>query len=127
MPPVFATPESLSVGVFDIDVVRCAIEQPPVIFREVIFRCVTLKMRLTGRLRNFVDPDRNRHVTPDESPKDGSRRTPYHYRCTMIGRLVPSGSLASRNGTLPTLGRAGSHNQQCRRDREKQWPLVVTY
>src|SRR6204780_398054 len=39
LPPTSATPESLLIGRSDIDAVRCAIEQLPVIFREVILLC----------------------------------------------------------------------------------------
>jgi RNA polymerase sigma-70 factor (ECF subfamily) len=39
LPAASATPESLLIGRFDIDAVRGAIEQLPVIFREVILLC----------------------------------------------------------------------------------------
>ena len=39
LPATSATPESLLIGRSDIDAVRCAIEQLPIIFREVILLC----------------------------------------------------------------------------------------
>jgi RNA polymerase sigma-70 factor, ECF subfamily len=39
LPPTAATPESLLLGRFDIDAVQCAIEQLPIIFREVLLLC----------------------------------------------------------------------------------------
>jgi RNA polymerase sigma factor (sigma-70 family) len=39
LPATFATPESLLIGRFDIDAVRGAIEELPIIFREVVLLC----------------------------------------------------------------------------------------
>ena len=39
LPATSATPESLLIGRSDIDAVRCAIEQLPIIYREVILLC----------------------------------------------------------------------------------------
>jgi RNA polymerase sigma factor (sigma-70 family) len=39
LPATSATPESLLIGRFDIDSVRCAIEELPIIFREVVLLC----------------------------------------------------------------------------------------
>jgi RNA polymerase sigma factor (sigma-70 family) len=39
LPATSATPESLLIAVSDIDAIRCAIEQLPVIFREVVLLC----------------------------------------------------------------------------------------
>jgi RNA polymerase sigma-70 factor, ECF subfamily len=39
LPVPSATPESLLIGRSDVDAVQCAIEQLPVIFREVILLC----------------------------------------------------------------------------------------
>ena len=73
LPATTATPETLLIGRFDIDAARSAIEELPVIFREVDFAMRRGRSVLPGNCGNVVDPDRYRHVAAGQSPEDGSR------------------------------------------------------
>jgi RNA polymerase sigma factor (sigma-70 family) len=106
LPAASATPESLLIGRFDIDAVRGAIEQLPVIFREVILLCdvedasyreiaeilsipIGTVMSRLARARKMVRESlRSTHV----APLSGDSSHP---------------GLTLRNGILPTLGQAG--------------------
>jgi RNA polymerase sigma factor (sigma-70 family) len=106
LPTTSATPESLLIGLSDIEAVRSAIEQLPVIFREVIllsdvedasYREIaeilsipigTVMSRL-ARARKMV---RDSLWSPHKAPISGDLSHP---------------GLTSRNGILPTLGHAG--------------------
>jgi RNA polymerase sigma factor (sigma-70 family) len=105
LPATSTTPESLLIGRSDIDAVRCAIEQLPVIFREVILLCdvedasyreiaeilsipIGTVMSRLARARKMVRASLRSTTAPEPG---GSSHT----------------SLTSRNGILPTLGQAG--------------------
>ena len=105
LPATSATPESLLIGRSDIDAVRWAIEQLPVIFREVILLCdvenasyreiaeilsipVGTVMSRLARARKMVRAS----LRSTTAPGSGGLSHP---------------GLASRNGILPTLGHAG--------------------
>jgi RNA polymerase sigma factor (sigma-70 family) len=106
LPVTSANPESLLIGRSDLDAVRCAIEQLPVIFREVVLLCdvedasyreiaeilsipIGTVMSRLARARKMVRESlRSTHAPPPS------------------GDLSQPG-LVSRNGILPTLGQAG--------------------
>jgi RNA polymerase sigma factor (sigma-70 family) len=105
LPTTSATPESVLIGRSDIDAVRCAIEQLPVIFREVILLCdvedasyreiaeilsipIGTVMSRLARARKMVRASLRSTTAPGSG---GSSHT----------------GLTSRNGILPTLGQAG--------------------
>jgi RNA polymerase sigma factor (sigma-70 family) len=106
LPTTSATPESLLIGLSDIEAVRSAIEKLPVIFREVIllsdvedasYREIaeilsipigTVMSRLARARKMVRDSLRSIH----EAPLSGE-----------VSRLGHT----SRNGILPTLGQAG--------------------
>ncbi|MGB8538458.1 MAG: sigma-70 family RNA polymerase sigma factor, partial [Acidobacteriaceae bacterium] len=105
LPATSATPESLLMGRSDIDAVRVAIGQLPVIFREVILLCdvqdasyreiaeilsipIGTVMSRLARARKMV------RASLRNTPAPGSEGFPHP-------------GLTSRNGILPTLGQAG--------------------
>jgi RNA polymerase sigma-70 factor (ECF subfamily) len=105
LPATSDTPESLLIGRSDIDAVRSAIEQLPVIFREVILLCdvedasyreiaeilsipIGTVMSRLARARKMVRAS----LRSTTAPESGGLSDP---------------SLTSRNGILPTLGHAG--------------------
>jgi RNA polymerase sigma factor (sigma-70 family) len=104
LPATSATPESLLIGSSDIDAVRSAIEQLPVIFREVILLCdvedasyreiaeilsvpIGTVMSRLARARKMV----RESVRTTGAPRSGDLSNP---------------RLTSGNEILPTLGRA---------------------
>jgi RNA polymerase sigma factor (sigma-70 family) len=105
LPATSANPESLLIGRSDLDAVCCAIEQLPVIFREVVLLCdvedasyrdiaeilsipIGTVMSRLARARKMVRESlRSTHAPPPS------------------GDLSQPG-LVSRNGILPTLGQA---------------------
>jgi RNA polymerase sigma factor (sigma-70 family) len=106
LPPTSATPESLLIGRTDIDAVRCAIEQLPAIFREVILLCdvedasyreiaeilsipIGTVMSRLARARKMV---RDSLRSSSGAPPSGD---------------LSHGGLTSKNGILPSLGQAG--------------------
>jgi RNA polymerase sigma factor (sigma-70 family) len=105
LPATSDTPESLLIGRSDIDAVRRAIEQLPVIFREVILLC-------------DVDDASYREIAETLSIPIGTvmsrlARARKMVRATLRSTTAPGSgglshpSLTSRNGILPTLGHAG--------------------
>src|SRR6202167_5927871 len=106
LPPTSATPESLLIGRSDIDAVRRAIEQLPVIFREVILLCdvedasyreiaeilsipIGTVMSRLARARKMV---RQSVYLTRGAPRSGDLLRPRH---------------TSGNGVSPALGQAG--------------------
>ena len=105
LPATSDTPESLLLGRSDIDAVRSAIEQLPVIFREVILLC-------------DVEDASYREIAEILSIPIGTvmsrlARARKMVRASLRSTTAPgSGGLShqglpSRNGILPTLGHAG--------------------
>jgi RNA polymerase sigma-70 factor (ECF subfamily) len=105
LPATSPTPESLLIALSNIDAVRCAIEQLPVIFREVILLCdvenasyreiaeilsipVGTVMSRLARARKMVRASLRSTTAPG-----------------LEGLSHPG--LTTRNGILPTLGHAG--------------------
>ena len=86
-----ATPESLLIGRADIDAVRRALQQLPIMFREVILLCDVEEAsyrEIAGILSFRWGP----YVTTGQSPEDGSRVTRRSW-CPPTRRLVSSGTL----------------------------------
>jgi RNA polymerase sigma-70 factor (ECF subfamily) len=97
LPSASATPESLLIGRGDMDAVQRAIEQLPVIFREVILLCDVEE----GSYREIAEilsiPGRDSYVTAGQSPEVGSRVTPRSCRPTTRRRVSSKPFLKSRN------------------------------
>ena len=105
LPATSDTPESLLIALSNIDAVRCAIEQLPVIFREVILLC-------------DVEDASYREIAEILSIPIGTvmsrlARARKMVRASLRSTTAPGSEglshpgLASRNGILPTLGQAG--------------------
>src|ERR1700723_3002773 len=105
LPTTSATPESLLIGRSDIDAVRSAIEQLPVIFREVILLC-------------DVEDASYREIAEILSIPIGTvmsrlARARKMVRATLRSTTAPGSGglshagLSSGNGILPPLGHAG--------------------
>jgi RNA polymerase sigma factor (sigma-70 family) len=105
LPATPATPESLLIGRTDIDAVRCAIEQLPVIFREVILLC-------------DVEDASYREIAEILSIPIGTvmsrlARARKMVRASLRSVTAPGSEglshpgITSRNGILPTLRHAG--------------------
>jgi RNA polymerase sigma factor (sigma-70 family) len=105
LPTTSATPESLLIGLSDIEAVRSAIEQLPVIFREVI-------------LLSDVEDASYREIAEILSIPIGTvmsrlARARKMVRASLRSTTAPGSGgsshtgLTSRNGILPTLGQAG--------------------
>jgi RNA polymerase sigma factor (sigma-70 family) len=105
LPATPATPESLLIGHSDIDAVRCAIEQLPVIFREVILLC-DVEDASYQEIAEILS-------IPIGTVMSRLARARKMVRASLRSTTAPgSGDLSDpglplRNGILPTLGRAG--------------------
>jgi RNA polymerase sigma factor (sigma-70 family) len=105
LPATSATPESLLIGRSDIDAVRCAIEQLPVIFREVILLCDVedASYREIAEILSIpIGTVMSRLARARKMVRESLRST----TAPGSGGLSHPG-LTSRNGILPTLGHAG--------------------
>ena len=100
LPATSATPESLLIGRSDIDAVRCAIEQLPIIFREVILLC-------------DVEDASYREIAEILSVPIGTVMSRLARARKMVRESLrsahgaPPPGLTSKNGILPALGQAG--------------------
>jgi RNA polymerase sigma factor (sigma-70 family) len=106
LPATSATPESLLIGRSDIDAVRCAIEQLPVIFREVILLCDVedASYREIAEILSIpIGTVMSRLARARKMVRASLRSTP---TAPLSGDLSHP-DLTSRNGILPTLGHAG--------------------
>ena len=105
LPATSATPESLLLGRSDIDAVRSAIEQLPVIFREVILLCDVedASYREIAEILSIpIGTVMSRLARARKMVRASLRSTP---TAPLSGDLSHPG-LTSKNGILPTLGRA---------------------
>jgi DNA-directed RNA polymerase specialized sigma24 family protein len=75
LPTTFSTPESLLIERSGHAAVQCAIEQLPVIFREVIL-LRDVEDASCREIAEILSPDRNPYVTSGQSPEGSSRITP---------------------------------------------------
>ena len=102
----YDTPESLLIGRSDIDAVRSAIEQLPVIFREVILLCDVedASYREIAEILSIpIGTVMSRLARARKMVRASLRGAP---TAPLTGDLSHPG-LTSRNGILPTLGHAG--------------------
>jgi RNA polymerase sigma factor (sigma-70 family) len=105
-PVTSATPESLLIGFSDINAVRYAIEQLPVIFREVILLCDVEESsyREAAEILSIpIGTVMSRLARARKMVRESLRRT-------LVAPLAVDSShprLTSRNGISPTPGRAG--------------------
>jgi RNA polymerase sigma factor (sigma-70 family) len=105
LPTTSATPESLLIGRSDIDAVRSAIEQLPVIFREVILLADVedASYREIAEILSIpIGTVMSRLARARKMVRDSLRST---HGAPLSGDVSHPG-LTSRNGILPTLGRA---------------------
>ena len=103
MPATSATPESLLIGRSDIDAVRRAIEQLPVIFREVVLLCDVedASYREIAEILSIpIGTVMSRLARARKMVRESLRST---HAAPPSGDLSQPG-LVSRNGILPTLG-----------------------
>jgi RNA polymerase sigma factor (sigma-70 family) len=106
MPATSANPESLLIGRSDIDAVRCAIEQLPVIFREVVLLCDVedASYREIAEILSIpMGTVMSRLARARKMVRESLRST---HGAPPSGDLSQPG-VVSRNGILPTLGQAG--------------------
>jgi RNA polymerase sigma factor (sigma-70 family) len=106
LPATSATPESLLIGLSDIDAVRCAIEQLPVIFREVILLCDVEEAsyrEIAGILSIPIGTVMSRLARARKMVRESLRSTP----TAPLSGDFSRPDLTSRNGILPTLGHSG--------------------
>jgi RNA polymerase sigma factor (sigma-70 family) len=106
LPATSDTPESLLIGRADINAVRSAIEQLPVIFREVILLCDVedASYREIAEILSIpIGTVMSRVARARKMVRESLRRTP---TAPLSGDLSHP-RLTSRNGILPTLGHAG--------------------
>jgi RNA polymerase sigma-70 factor (ECF subfamily) len=106
LPATSDTPESLLIGRSDIEAVRSAIEQLPVIFREVILLCDVedASYREIAEILSIpIGTVMSRLARARKMVRASLRGAP---TAPLTGDLSHPG-LTSRNGILPTLGHAG--------------------
>ncbi|MGC2398504.1 MAG: sigma-70 family RNA polymerase sigma factor [Acidobacteriaceae bacterium] len=106
LPAASATPESLLIGRFNIDAVRGAIEQLPVIFREVILLCDVedASYRETAEILSIpIGTVMSRLARARRMVRESLRST---HRTPLPGDFSRAG-LTLRNGTLPPLEQGG--------------------
>ena len=106
LPATSANPESLLIGRSDIDAVRCAIEQLPLIFREVVLLCDVedASYREIAEILSIpIGTVMSRLARARKMVRESLRSTP----TAPLSGDFSRPDLTSRNGILPTLGRAG--------------------
>jgi RNA polymerase sigma factor (sigma-70 family) len=106
LPATSGTPESLLIDRSDIDAVRCAIEQLPVIFREVVLLCDVedASYREIAEILSIpIGTVMSRLARARKMVRESLRST---HGAPPSGDLSQPGLVAG-NGILPTLGQAG--------------------